>query len=176
MAYAAEMGTPRVALVTLGCARNEVDSEELAGRLAMAGFDLVDDAEDADAVLVNTCGFIDAAKRESIDVLLSAGGRTPAGGRRTVVAVGCMAERYGQELAAELPEADAVLGFDDYPDIAERLRTVIDGGAVTSHVPRDRRALLPLAPVDRHGQPRSTCRAPGPAGCAGGSRPGRSRR
>jgi ribosomal protein S12 methylthiotransferase RimO len=146
------VGTPRVAIVTLGCARNEVDSEELAGRMADAGFDLVEDIDDADAVVVNTCGFIDAAKRESIDVLLAAGGRTPAGARRTVVAVGCMAERYGQELAAELPEADAVLGFDDYPDIAERLRTVMDGGAVTSHAPRDRRALLPLAPVERHGQ------------------------
>ena len=149
MSYAATVGTPRVALVTLGCARNEVDSEELAGRMSQAGFALVDDAETADAVVVNTCGFIDAAKRESIDVLLSAAGPNAAGAQRTVVAVGCMAERYGVELAAELPEADAVLGFDAYPDIADRRREVMDGATIASHVPRDRRTLLPLAPVER---------------------------
>ena len=141
----------RVALVTLGCARNEVDSEELAGRLAAEGFELVADAEDADAVLVNTCGFIEAAKRESVDALLSAGGTTHDGRHRSVVAVGCMAERYVNELAVELPEADAVLGFDDYPDIGERLRVILDGGTLTSHVPRDRRTLLPMAPTDRPG-------------------------
>ena len=102
-----------VALVTLGCARNEVDSEELAGRLADGGWELTDDAASADAVLVNTCGFIEAAKKDSIDTLLDV-----ANGDQTVVAVGCMAERYGDQLAAALPEADAVLGFDDYADIA----------------------------------------------------------
>jgi ribosomal protein S12 methylthiotransferase RimO len=152
------MGGDRVALVTLGCARNEVDSEELAGRLAVAGFDLVDDVEDADAVLVNTCGFIDAAKRESVQTLLSVGGTTATGAQRSVVAVGCLAERYGTELADELPEADAVLGFDHYPDIAARLRTVVDGGTVPSHVPRDRRELLPMAPTARH---TSTVHQPG---------------
>ncbi len=137
--------------MTLGCARNEVDSEELAGRLAVEGFELVADAVDADAVLVNTCGFIEAAKRESVDALLSAAGTTDDGRHRSVVAVGCMAERYGTELAAELPEADAVLGFDDYPEIGERLRVLVSGGALTSHVPRDRRTLLPMAPTDRPG-------------------------
>jgi ribosomal protein S12 methylthiotransferase RimO len=151
VAYAGKVSTTRVALVTLGCARNEVDSEELAGRLAAEGFELVADADDADAVLVNTCGFIEAAKRESVDALLSVGGTTHDGRHRAVVAVGCMAERYGTELAAELPEADAVLGFDDYPDIAERLRVIVDGGTLTSHVPRDRRTLLPMAPTDRPG-------------------------
>jgi ribosomal protein S12 methylthiotransferase RimO len=145
------MGKPRVALLTLGCARNEVDSEELAGRLSADGFELVADAEDADAVLVNTCGFIEAAKRESVDALLSVGGSTPDGRHRSVVAVGCMAERYGTQLADELPEADAVLGFDHYPDIADRLREIVEGGSVPSHVPRDRRTLLPMAPTDRPG-------------------------
>ena len=95
-------------MVTLGCARNEVDSEELAGRLAAEGYDLVDDADDADAVLVNTCGFIETAKKDSVDAILAA---TDSGA--SVVAVGCMAERYGSELAGALPEA-TVLGFDDY--------------------------------------------------------------
>ncbi|MBL1067147.1 30S ribosomal protein S12 methylthiotransferase RimO [Streptomyces sp. 7-21] len=141
-----------VALVTLGCARNEVDSEELAGRLAADGWDLVDEAAQADVAVVNTCGFVEAAKKDSVDALLEASElKTPgAGGRtRAVVAVGCMAERYGKELAEALPEADAVLGFDDYAEISERLRTILSGGSHTPHVPRDRRTLLPLTPVDR---------------------------
>jgi ribosomal protein S12 methylthiotransferase len=139
----------RVALVTLGCARNEVDSEELAGRLAADGFVLVDDAADADAVLVNTCGFVAAAKKDSVDTLLAAADLKADGGPRAVVAVGCLAQRYGTELAAELPEADAVLGFDDYPVIGDRLRAVLAGETVTAPTPTDRRTLLPISPVDR---------------------------
>ena len=101
--------TPRrVALVTLGCTRNDVDSEELAGRLRADGWDLVDDAADADVALVNTCGFIEQAKKDSIDALLEAADLKDAtsGARtRAVVAVGCLAERYGEQLAAQLPEA-----------------------------------------------------------------------
>ncbi|HEY5186125.1 MAG TPA: 30S ribosomal protein S12 methylthiotransferase RimO [Actinomycetes bacterium] len=139
----------RVALVTLGCARNEVDSEELAGRLAADGFVLVDDAADADAVLVNTCGFVAAAKKDSVDTLLAAADLKAEGGPRAVVAVGCLAQRYGTELAAELPEADAVLGFDDYPLIGDRLRAVLAGETVAAPTPTDRRTLLPISPVDR---------------------------
>src|SRR5690349_23501888 len=95
-----------VALVTLGCARNEVDSEELAGRLTAAGWRLVDDAAEADVALVNTCGFVEQAKKDSIDVLLEAADlREDATARtRAVVAVGCLAERYGEQLASSLPE------------------------------------------------------------------------
>ncbi|MGN6253143.1 MAG: 30S ribosomal protein S12 methylthiotransferase RimO [Marmoricola sp.] len=140
-----------VALVTLGCARNEVDSEELAGRLEAGGFRLVSDPAEAETVVVNTCGFVDAAKKDSVDTLLAAADlRDEAdGATRSVVAVGCLAERYGVELADSLPEADAVLGFDQYPDIADRLRTILDGGSIAAHTPRDRRSLLPITPVDR---------------------------
>jgi len=139
----------KVAIVTLGCARNEVDSEELAGRLSVGGWDLVENAESADAVLVNTCGFIEAAKRESIDTVLSlAGDDAPA-----VIATGCLAERYGTELAANLPEARAVLGFDDYPEIAARLDAVMRGEDVPAPVSTDRRTLLPLSPVARADEP-----------------------
>jgi len=139
----------KVAIVTLGCARNEVDSEELAGRLSVGGWDLVENAESADAVLVNTCGFIEAAKRESIDTVLSlAGDDAPA-----VIATGCLAERYGTELAASLPEARAVLGFDDYPEIAARLDAVMQGEDVPAPVSTDRRTLLPLSPVARADEP-----------------------
>jgi ribosomal protein S12 methylthiotransferase RimO len=144
------MPEPRtVALVTLGCARNEVDSEELAGRLAADGWRLVEDAAEADVAVVNTCGFVEAAKKDSVDALLEANDLKSHGRTQAVVAVGCMAERYGKELAEALPEADAVLGFDDYTAISDRLRTVLSGGVHASHTPRDRRKLLPISPVER---------------------------
>ena len=145
------MKADSVAIVTLGCARNEVDSEELAGRLHAEGFELVDDPATAETVVVNTCGFVEQAKKDSIDALLDAADLRTAGHARSVVAVGCLAERYGAELAAELPEADAVLGFDDYAAIGDRLRAVLDGRPHVPHVPRDRRRLLPVTPADRAG-------------------------
>ena len=138
-----------VAVVTLGCARNEVDSEELAGRLAADGWTLVDDVESAEVALVNTCGFIESAKKDSVDALLEANSLKGHGTTRAVVAVCCMAERYGNELAEALPEADAILGFDDYKDISARLQSIVAGEKHTAHVPRDRRALLPIAPAER---------------------------
>jgi ribosomal protein S12 methylthiotransferase len=138
-----------VALVTLGCARNEVDSEELAGRLAADGFTLVDDPAAADTVVVNTCGFVEQAKKDSVDALLEAADLKGDHGPQSVVAVGCMAERYGAELAESLPEADAVLGFDDYPDIAARLRAIVAGEKHHPHTPQDRRRLLPISPAER---------------------------
>jgi ribosomal protein S12 methylthiotransferase RimO len=137
--------TPRsVALVTLGCARNEVDSEELAGRLAAGGWDIVDDPADAVAIVVNTCGFVEAAKKDSVDAILEA---SAVDGAR-VVAVGCLAERYGVHLARALPEA-TVLGFDDYAGIGQRLADVLAGRPHVPHVPADRRRRLPVTPVDR---------------------------
>ncbi|MFH7338880.1 30S ribosomal protein S12 methylthiotransferase RimO [Streptomyces sp. KHY 26] len=138
-----------VALVTLGCARNEVDSEELAGRLEADGWQLVEDAADADVAVVNTCGFVEAAKKDSVDALLEANDLKGHGRTQAVVAVGCMAERYGKELAEALPEADGVLGFDDYTDISDRLQTILSGGIHASHTPRDRRKLLPISPAER---------------------------
>lgn len=110
---------------------------------------LVSDPEKAEAVVVNTCGFITSAKKDSIDTLLAAADLKDGGVTRRVVAVGCLAERYGRELADELPEADAVLGFDDYADIDTKLRRILDGEHLQPHVPFDRRRLLPLAPVAR---------------------------
>ncbi|MEU8341832.1 30S ribosomal protein S12 methylthiotransferase RimO [Spirillospora sp. NPDC048832] len=143
----------KVSLITLGCARNEVDSEELAARIEDAGWDLTEGADGADVVVVNTCGFIEAAKKDSIDTLLAA---HDSGAK--VVAAGCMAERYGRELAEALPEADAVLGFDDYAGIGERLDDVVAGRRHDAHTPRDRRTLLPISPVER---PASAVAVPG---------------
>lgn len=138
-----------VAIITMGCARNDVDSEELAGRLAADGWTLVANVEEAQVAVVNTCGFIESAKKDSIDALLEANSLKGHGTTRAVVAVGCMAERYGQELAKALPEADGILGFDDYQDISARLQSIVSGNVHTPHVPRDRRSLLPIAPADR---------------------------
>jgi ribosomal protein S12 methylthiotransferase RimO len=121
-----------------------VDSEELAARLDAGGWAVSTDAEGADVVLVNTCGFVEKAKQDSIETLLAA-----ADTGAKVVAAGCMAERYGRELAESLPEAQAVLGFDDYTDIAARLDGVLAGERFDAHTPRDRRELLPLTPVQR---------------------------
>ncbi|NDB30940.1 MAG: 30S ribosomal protein S12 methylthiotransferase RimO [Actinobacteria bacterium] len=138
-----------VALVTLGCARNDVDSEELAGRLADDGWVLSDDPSTADIAVVNTCGFIESAKKDSVDALLEAHSLKKDGTLRAVVAVGCMAERYGKELADALPEADAILGFDDYTDISSRLRSILDGHKPSARTPKDRRTIIPISPTKR---------------------------
>ena len=138
-----------VALITMGCARNDVDSEELAGRLAADGWKLVDDAANAEVAVINTCGFIESAKQDSINTLLEAHALKGNGTTKAVVAVGCMAERYGEELAAALPEADGILSFDDYKDISTRLGDILSGHKPTPHVPQDRRKLLPIAPAER---------------------------
>ncbi len=147
-----EAAPRRAALVTLGCARNEVDSEELAGRLVGSGWELVDaDGAGADApevIVVNTCGFVEQAKKDSIDTLLAAADSAAESGAK-VVAVGCLAERYGAELAESLPEADAVLGFDAYPELAQRLSDLLGGHRLPAHVPVDRRTLLPISPRAR---------------------------
>ncbi len=146
----------KVSLTTLGCSRNEVDSEELAGRLAADGWELVSDPSAAEVAVINTCGFIESAKKDSVDALLEAHSLKSNGITKAVVAVGCMAERYGDELAAALPEADAILGFDDYKEISNRLNTILSGGHVVPPVPRDRRALLPISPVDRQSEASAT--------------------
>ena len=109
-----------VAIVTLGCGRNEVDSENAAGLLTASGYRVVADPEQADAVVVNTCAFVEAAKRESIETILDATALKEQGRARTVLVTGCLAERYTEELRAELPEADAIVPFSDYgrlPDL-----------------------------------------------------------
>ncbi|MCL2653892.1 MAG: 30S ribosomal protein S12 methylthiotransferase RimO, partial [Propionibacteriaceae bacterium] len=117
---------PHAFFTTLGCARNETDSEHLAGRIAADGFEVTDDPATADLIIVNTCGFIEPAKKDSIDALLAASSDGKPGAK--VVAVGCLAQRYGAELDEALPEVDAVLGFATYPAIGDHLREVLGGG------------------------------------------------
>jgi ribosomal protein S12 methylthiotransferase len=113
---------PRIALVTLGCDKNTVDSERMMAALVGHGARVSSDPRGADVVIINTCGFIQEAKEQSIEAILEAC-ELKAGGRlKAVVAVGCMVERHGAELAAEIPEVDVFLGLSDLPGLVPRLR------------------------------------------------------
>ena len=119
-------------LVSLGCPKNLVDSEVMLAALEQHGYAVVDDPEQADLLLVNTCGFIRPAVEEAIDTILDlARYKAGAPGKR-LVATGCMVQRYGAELAAELPEVDLFLGLDDFPEIGRLLQTAAAGGRVVT--------------------------------------------
>lgn len=117
----------RVSLISLGCARNLVDSEVLLGHAVVEGFLIAEDPADADVVVINTCGFIEAAKQESIDAILSACELKKSGRAKAVLAVGCLSQRYGEELQHQVPELDAVLGLSDYSGIPAVIRRIING-------------------------------------------------
>jgi ribosomal protein S12 methylthiotransferase len=112
----------KINIVSLGCARNLVDSEVMAGLLRQDNFDVVDEPAGADVVLVNTCGFIDAAKAESIDTSLEIGRLKDEGKVKKLIVAGCLSQRYSDELAKELPEVDFFIGTGEVPRIAEILR------------------------------------------------------
>ncbi len=113
--------TRRVHIVTLGCSKNTVDSETLAGHLAANSFELAGSVDDADTVIINTCGFIDAAKEESVNTILEAARLKQSGGIDTLVVAGCLSERYGDELRAEIPEVDHFFGTEQYEAILKAL-------------------------------------------------------
>jgi len=124
----------RVALITLGCDKNTVDSERYLAQLLDHGAEQVSDAATAELIIVNTCGFIDAAKRESIDAIVEAGRMKADGAAQAVVAVGCMVERHRDELAGALPEVDLFLGASEMDQLVPRLREKgLIGDSVTAH-------------------------------------------
>src|SRR6266567_3737159 len=105
--------TPKVGFISLGCPKNLVDSEVMLGALARQGYSITAQKEDAAVIVVNTCGFIDAAKKESIDTILELSGYKDSGACQKLVVSGCLSQRYPQELAADLPEVDHFLGSSD---------------------------------------------------------------
>ena len=107
----------KIGLISLGCPKNLVDSEVMLGLAQQAGHQLTRDAADAEVLVVNTCAFIDKAKQESIDAILEMAEHKKTGACRTLVVTGCMAERYRDELKAQIPEIDAVLGTGEVPEI-----------------------------------------------------------
>jgi len=126
----------KVHLLTLGCPKNLADSELMLGSLVRAGFEITTDAAQAQVLVVNTCAFIEAAKKESLDAIIEAAElKRQLVGRRLVVA-GCLAQRYGAELAQEMPEVDVFVGTGNFLDLPELLRR-------TSCPPRRRCASKP---------------------------------
>jgi ribosomal protein S12 methylthiotransferase len=132
----------KVGLVSLGCPKNLVDSEVMLGLAERAGHELTRDAEAADALVVNTCAFIDSAKKESIDAILDMARHKQGGACRRLIVTGCLAERYRDELRTAIPEIDAVLGTGDVPRIVAAI-TGEDGGA-GARPPHDGPAPAPL--------------------------------
>ena len=128
-------------MVSLGCSKNRVDSELMLGKLADAGYEITPDPADADAIIVNTCGFIDPAKEESIDTLLEMAGYKKSGRCRLVIATGCLVQRYSAELKAEMPEIDAFVGVRDFDALVDVMRRA-DGGH--QHIRRLRQPLYLL--------------------------------
>lgn len=120
----------KVALVSLGCPKNTVDAEEILGEVARAGHEITNDSERADVLIVNTCGFIQSAKEESIEAILDAVRCKTNGACRSVIVTGCLAQRYGDELAKEIPEADAFLGLAESRDIAGVISRTLAGERV----------------------------------------------
>jgi ribosomal protein S12 methylthiotransferase len=135
----------RVGMISLGCAKNLVDGEVMLGHLQRAGIELTADPTRADVVVVNTCGFIDDAKRESIDAVLEVAEAKRTGRVRRLVVAGCMAQAYAAELRQEIPEIDAFIGLDELERIAEAVR-----GELAAHIPDQRGALR----VYDHSSPR----------------------
>ena len=113
----------KINVITLGCSKNTVDSEHLMAQLAAAGYEIAADSDrtDAKVVVINTCGFIGDAKQESIDMILRAAQAKQAGRIERLFVIGCLAERYADELRAELPEVDEFFGVRDWADIVRAL-------------------------------------------------------
>ena len=131
-----------VGMVSLGCAKNQVDGEVLMASLKNAGFLTVDDAALADIAIVNTCGFIESAKRESIEEILELAALKKEGKIKKLVITGCLSERYQKEMHAELPEADAVLGIGANGDIAPLLTKMMEENTYVESFPD--KARMPL--------------------------------
>lgn len=117
-----------VGMVSLGCSKNQVDAEMLMAALARDGFELKDDAALADIAIVNTCGFIDSAKKEAVEEILELARLKEEGRIKKIVVTGCLAQRYQDEIAKELPEVDAVLGIGANAEIAQSLRKMMEEG------------------------------------------------
>ena len=147
----------KVGFVNLGCSKNQVDSEVMLGVLVAAGFELTGESKDAEVVIINTCGFIEEAKQESINSIIEHGRLKKRGACRVLIAAGCLAQRYQGELLSELPELDGVVGTGEFGKIAEITRSLLGSAR-----PERRTFLSPppylydeLAPRIRLGSPHS---------------------
>src|SRR3954469_2364475 len=134
----------RIYFVSLGCPKNQVDTELMLGQVQAAGHSLVDAPEGADVIVVNTCAFIDAAKEESVDTILEMAQHKQGHASRKLVVTGCLAQRYAGELAKDIPEIDHILGSADFPSLAAALEA--RPGATPAKL-RGKRKGLPVIQV-----------------------------
>jgi len=123
-----EMKNIDIGIVSLGCAKNQVDAEIMAGELTAAGYGITADSAEADIIVINTCGFIDDAKQEAIDTILEMAQYKEYGNCKGIVVTGCLAQRYFTDIQESLPEADAVVGIGGYKDILAAVEAVVSGG------------------------------------------------
>ena len=122
----------KVGFISLGCSKNLVDSEVMLYNLHAAGFEITPDEEEAEIIVINTCGFIESAKQEAIDNILDAAELKKCGKCRHIIATGCLVERYREQVMDEMPEIDALVGIGSLDDIAEACRAVMRGEKYTS--------------------------------------------
>ena len=139
------MAKEKIAMISLGCAKNLVSSEQMLCLLDDAGYELTSGFDGADAVIINTCGFIDSAKSEAIDNILEMAELKKEGRLGKIIVAGCMAERYRSEILTEMPEVDAVVGVGSYAEICGVLRRTLDGERVERYGDKN-------APVDEVGR------------------------
>eukprot|EP00798_Chlamydomonas_sp_ICE-L_P010307 gene10307-8238_t len=134
----------KVSLVSLGCPKNVVDGEVMLGDLRRNGFEITEEHEDADAVIINTCAFVEDAKTESLETIIEAAGMNVEGGKKKkIVITGCLAQRYSDQLANDLPEADLVVGFQNYGNLASSLRSTMNMPALENQKMLDPDGLIP---------------------------------
>ena len=131
------MNPIKVGMISLGCSKNQVDAELMMAMIVEGGWQVVGDPEHCDVVIINTCGFIEDAKRESIDAILEYCRKKEEGRLRAVVVTGCLAERYQQELAREIPETDVVLGIGKNSQIVAAIREALEGRRVVEFGPKE---------------------------------------
>ena len=132
---------PSVYFQSLGCAKNQVDSEVMLGSLVLGGYTIAEELADAQIAVVNTCSFIEAAREESIEAILSLAARKQAGELAAVVVAGCLPQRYGRALARELPEVDACVGTGEFQHIVSIPERALEIESSQSRAPGRLRAM-----------------------------------
>ena len=120
-----------IGMISLGCAKNQVDAEQMLYLLRQAGYTICEEPDNCDVVIINTCGFIDSAKSEAIDNILTVAQRKAAGTVGKILVTGCLAQRYQQQILEELPEVDGVLGTGSYYDVVSAVRQLCSGSGVS---------------------------------------------
>ena len=116
-----------ISIVSLGCAKNQVDAEIMLGLLKDAGFDITENKDEADVIIVNTCGFIESAKTEAIEAILEAAEYKHSANCKAVIAAGCLTQRYAEDVIQQMPEVDAVLGINGYDKIVDAVKECLEG-------------------------------------------------